>query len=72
MNKEEAILSYAYLFHKMVILKPRDPILRDTAPNTTYRNTLFLCHVTLACAVRFKIFFTLGRYLVSFECKKLV
>ena len=54
-NKEEAILSYAHLFHKMEILKSRDPILRDTAPNT-YRNTFFLCHVTLACAVRFKIF----------------
>lgn len=71
MNKEEAILSYAHLFHKMEILKSRDPILRDTAPNT-YRNTLFLCHVTLACAVRFKIFFMLDRYHVSFECKKLV
>ena len=70
MNKEEAILSYAHLFHKMEILKSRDPVLRDTAPDT-YRNTL-LCHETLACAVRFKVFLTLDRYLVSFECKKLV
>lgn len=57
MNKEGAILSYAYLFHKMEILKSRDPIMRDTAPDT-YRNTLFLCHVTLACAVRFKVLFS--------------
>lgn len=60
MNKEEAILSYAYLFHKMEILKSRDPIMRDTAPDT-YRNALFLCHVTLACAVCFKVFFHAGQ-----------
>lgn len=58
MNKEEAILSYAHLFHKMEILKSRDPVLRDTAPDTyRNRNTLLLCHETLACAVRFKVFF---------------
>lgn len=68
MNKEEAILSYAYLFHKMEILKSRDPIMRDTAPDT-YGNTLFLWPVL--CVSRF-FFFTLDRYLVSFECKKLL
>lgn len=70
MNKEEAILSYAYLFHKMEILKSRDPVMRDTAPDT-YGNTLFQHTLGLCCAFQ-GFFFTLDRYLVSFECKKLV